>query len=169
MFAYGPADATAIPEPHRFLPHLHPDWFCLSGTGLPRLSGKRGWPLNGCSSSSSNSKLLVGLLLCRFDVCLSVYLTVNVVQVCRCTCGRTRTSSACSCSDYAALSRGSLVSHRCGSSHPLCSLSTPLPAKPRPSPLVRRPITAQQSRPAPANQETAVGRNRGGRDVWMCE
>jgi len=24
-------------------PHLYPDWFYLSGTGLPRLS----WPLNG--------------------------------------------------------------------------------------------------------------------------
>ena len=42
LFAYGPADATAIPEPHRLLPHLNPDWFYLSGTGLPRLSWKRG-------------------------------------------------------------------------------------------------------------------------------
>ena len=38
----GPADATAIPKPHRLLPHLNPDWFYLSGTGLPRLSLKRG-------------------------------------------------------------------------------------------------------------------------------
>ena len=38
MFAYGPADATAIPEPHNLLPHVNPDLFCLSGTGLPRLS-----------------------------------------------------------------------------------------------------------------------------------
>ena len=32
------------PKPHRLLPHLglNPDWFYLSGTGLPRLSGKRG-------------------------------------------------------------------------------------------------------------------------------
>jgi len=37
-----PADATAIPKRHRLLPHLNPDWFYLSGTGLPRLSGKRG-------------------------------------------------------------------------------------------------------------------------------
>ena len=29
MFAYGPADATAIPEPHRLLPNLNPDWFYL--------------------------------------------------------------------------------------------------------------------------------------------
>jgi len=33
LFAYGPADATAIPKPH-------PDWFYLSGTGLPGCSGK---------------------------------------------------------------------------------------------------------------------------------
>ena len=31
---------TAIPEPHHLLPHLNPDWFYLSGTGLPRLSWK---------------------------------------------------------------------------------------------------------------------------------
>ena len=37
LFAYGPADATAIPKPHHLLPHLNPDWFYLSGTGLPRL------------------------------------------------------------------------------------------------------------------------------------
>jgi len=38
LFAYGPADATAIPKPHRLLPHLNADWFYFSGTGLPRLS-----------------------------------------------------------------------------------------------------------------------------------
>jgi len=38
LFAYGPADATAIPKPQCLLPHLNPDWFYLSGTGLPRLS-----------------------------------------------------------------------------------------------------------------------------------
>ena len=42
LFAYGPADATAIPKPHHLLPHLNPHWFYLSGTGLPRLSWKRG-------------------------------------------------------------------------------------------------------------------------------
>ena len=42
LFAYGPADATAIPKPHHLLPHLNPDWFYLSGTGLFRLSWKRG-------------------------------------------------------------------------------------------------------------------------------
>jgi len=25
LFAYGPADATAVPKPHRLLPHLNPD------------------------------------------------------------------------------------------------------------------------------------------------
>jgi len=41
-FAYGPADATAIPKPHHLLPDLNPDWFYLSGTGLPGLSWKIG-------------------------------------------------------------------------------------------------------------------------------
>ena len=39
---YRPADATAIPKPHHLLPHLNPDWFYLSGIGLPRLYWKRG-------------------------------------------------------------------------------------------------------------------------------
>ena len=42
LFAYGPAAATAIPKPHDLLPHLNPDWFYLSDTGLARLSWKRG-------------------------------------------------------------------------------------------------------------------------------
>jgi len=42
LFAYGSADATAIPKPHHLLLRLNPDWFYLSGTGLPRLSRKRG-------------------------------------------------------------------------------------------------------------------------------
>ena len=42
LFAYGPADATAIPKPHHLLLHLNPDWFYLFGTSLPRLSWKRG-------------------------------------------------------------------------------------------------------------------------------
>jgi len=42
LFAYGPADATAISKPHHLLPHFNPDWFYLSGTDLPRLSLKRG-------------------------------------------------------------------------------------------------------------------------------
>jgi len=42
LFAHGPADATAIPKPYHLLRHLNPDWLYLSGTGLPRLSWKRG-------------------------------------------------------------------------------------------------------------------------------
>jgi len=42
LFAYGPADDNATPEPRQFLPHLNPDWFYLSGTGLSRQSWKRG-------------------------------------------------------------------------------------------------------------------------------
>ena len=42
LFAHGPADATAIQKHHHLLPHLNPDWFHLSGIGLPTLSRKRG-------------------------------------------------------------------------------------------------------------------------------
>ena len=38
LFAFDPADATAITKPHRLLPHFNPDWFYFSGTGLARLS-----------------------------------------------------------------------------------------------------------------------------------
>ena len=47
LFAYGPADATAIPKCHHLLPHLDPDW--LSQLFLENR------PLNWCSSSSSSS------------------------------------------------------------------------------------------------------------------
>ena len=43
FFAYGIANAIAIPKAH------HSDWFYLAGTGLPRLSWK---PLNRCNSNS---------------------------------------------------------------------------------------------------------------------
>ena len=42
LLAYGPADPTAIPKPRHLLPHLNSDWFYLSGTGLSKLSWKRG-------------------------------------------------------------------------------------------------------------------------------
>ena len=42
LFAYGPADVTAIPKLHYLLRHLNPDWLYLSGTGLTRLNWKRG-------------------------------------------------------------------------------------------------------------------------------
>ena len=38
LFAYSPANGTAIPKPH----HLLPQWNILSSTGLPRMSWKRG-------------------------------------------------------------------------------------------------------------------------------
>ena len=43
-----------IPKPHRPLPHLNPDWFYFSGTGLPRLSWKKK-AVKWCSRSSSSS------------------------------------------------------------------------------------------------------------------
>jgi len=46
LLAYGPADTTSIPKPHRLLPNLNPDWFYLSGTSLPRLCWKRGHQTN---------------------------------------------------------------------------------------------------------------------------
>jgi len=42
LFAYSPADATAIRKPHHLLPHLNPECFYLSATSLPRLSWPRG-------------------------------------------------------------------------------------------------------------------------------
>ena len=42
LFVYGPANTIVIPKPLHLLRHLNPDWFYLSGTGLPRLSWKRG-------------------------------------------------------------------------------------------------------------------------------
>ena len=40
LFAYGPADATAIPKNPVISTNLNPDWCYLSGTGLHRLSWK---------------------------------------------------------------------------------------------------------------------------------
>jgi len=42
LFAYGPANATASENPIISCLILSPDWFYLSGTGLPRLSWKSG-------------------------------------------------------------------------------------------------------------------------------
>ena len=36
LFAFGPADATAIPKPHHLSPHLNPDWFSFVVPGCPR-------------------------------------------------------------------------------------------------------------------------------------
>ena len=103
LFAYGPANATAIPKSHYLLPHLNPDWFYLSGTGLPRWSWKR--PSNGCSSSSSSVvvvKDIFRLKLCSshsYCTGMSVCLSVCHILVVGCTCtqacvGRAR-SLAC--------------------------------------------------------------------------
>ena len=42
LFAYGLADATAIPKPYHLLHHLNPDWFYISGTvpAYPGCPGK---------------------------------------------------------------------------------------------------------------------------------
>ena len=40
LFAYGPADATAIPEPHHLLPHLNLDWFTFLIAAYPGCRGK---------------------------------------------------------------------------------------------------------------------------------
>jgi len=44
LFAYGLYGLADVcnPKPRHLLPHLNPDWFYLSGTGLPRWSWKRG-------------------------------------------------------------------------------------------------------------------------------
>jgi len=56
LFAYGPADATAIPKPHHLLPHLNPDRSDLSFRYqlTQVVLDKR--PLNGCSSTRSSSR-----------------------------------------------------------------------------------------------------------------
>ena len=50
LLAYSPADATAITKPDHLLPDINPDWFYLSGTGLPRLS---------CECSDRRIKLIM--------------------------------------------------------------------------------------------------------------
>ena len=57
LFAYGPADASAIPKSRHLLPHLNSDWFYLSGNGLPRLSWKEA--TNKCSSSTCSYLLYI--------------------------------------------------------------------------------------------------------------
>ena len=52
LFAYGPADATGIPEPDYLLRHLNPDWFYLAQLTQVVLEKRL---LNGCSSISSSS------------------------------------------------------------------------------------------------------------------
>jgi len=47
LFAYGPANATAIPKAHHLLPPVNPDWFTFLVVAYPGCPEKR--PLNGCS------------------------------------------------------------------------------------------------------------------------
>jgi len=54
LFAYGPADATAIPKPRNLLPHINPDWFLYFWYRLTLTQVVlENRPLNGCSNSSS--------------------------------------------------------------------------------------------------------------------
>ena len=50
LFAYGSADATAIPKPHNLLPHLSQTSFIFL-VGLTQIFLEKR-PLDGCSSSS---------------------------------------------------------------------------------------------------------------------
>ena len=55
LFAYGPADATAIPKPHHLLPHyLNRDWFLPFRSGLTQVVLEKRL-LHRCSSSNSSS------------------------------------------------------------------------------------------------------------------
>ena len=106
LFAYGPADATAIPKPHHLLPHLNPDWLYLSCTNLPRLSWKRGrltgvivvvviylFDQCGCyggewSTRPAGELQSIQVQLCHFlSVCLSANISLKL-PVCVCDqCG----------------------------------------------------------------------------------
>jgi len=59
LFAYGPADATAIQNIH-FLPDLNPDWFYLFWYRLSQVILEKR-PLNWCRSSSNRDDLFVFL------------------------------------------------------------------------------------------------------------
>ena len=60
LFAYGPADATAIPKPHHLLLHSNPDWFYFFWYRLNQVVLEKR-PLNGCNSSSMCKKI-IGIL-----------------------------------------------------------------------------------------------------------
>ena len=62
LFAYGLADATAIPKPHHLLPHLNPDrflsfWYQVSQVVVEKR------PSNTCSSSSSSSSTCLSFVV----------------------------------------------------------------------------------------------------------
>ena len=88
LFAYGPADATAIPKPHHLLPHLNPDWLYISGTGITWvIVEKRQW--NGCSSSSSISSSSSSSSSCCC-CCLLFLLTAYLAEAALWLAGRAR-------------------------------------------------------------------------------
>ena len=92
-----------LSDPHNLLSHLNPDWFYLSGTGLPRLSWKRGRrpstssfttaKFHSASRVSRHSGHLTAMLLlvkccmtkyCRYLLSLRsrIYVTVRCPSVC---------------------------------------------------------------------------------------
>ena len=83
------------PETHHLLPHLNPDWFYLSGTGLPRLSWKKRL-LNGRSSGSNcffvYAFYLVAVLVARFSCC---HVTVTILHLCYYSSSASRGAEYC--------------------------------------------------------------------------
>ena len=83
-----------IHRPHRLLPHLNPDWFYLSLTGVSVQVVMEKRPLNGCNSCNTLQVfiLLTLLALCaeqglcngRVSVCLSICLSHHSTTIRRC-------------------------------------------------------------------------------------
>ena len=74
VFAYSPADASAIPKPQHLLPHLNPDWFkeaivrrLLKKSGLDSTQKKNYRPV---SNLSFLPKLLERVAQARLEVFL---------------------------------------------------------------------------------------------------
>jgi len=81
LFAYGPADAAAIPKPHHLLPDLYTDWFLPFWYRLTQVVLEKR-PLNGRSSSkyirtslqSSNTKIDTCIFNGLFSIVMQVQL-----------------------------------------------------------------------------------------------
>jgi len=58
-----------IPKLHHLLPHLNPDWFYLSGTGVPRLSWKK--PFFGEIRRIASEEVVLQLIISK---CIPVIL-----------------------------------------------------------------------------------------------
>jgi len=78
LFAYGPADATAILKHHHLLPHLNPDWFSFLVPVTQAVLEKR--PLNRCSSS-----VVVFLISYHLELWLWPWSGVKIMTVSRWT------------------------------------------------------------------------------------